>query len=77
MRNAFTLLGALLIMASTVQVAAASEHHPPAGRSNHHRAYGQVNRLPDAAPPTRQDYRGGKPPPDETRTCDRYWCYAD
>jgi hypothetical protein len=74
MRTAFTILGALLIAGSAVQTAAASEHHPRHGRG-HDRS--DLGRPVSAAPPTHEDYSGGKPPPSETRTCDRFWCYAD
>jgi hypothetical protein len=75
MRTAFTILGALLIAGSAVQMAAASEHHARHGRG-HDWSDHQLNGPVSAAPPTREGY-GGKPPPSETRTCDRYWCYAD
>jgi hypothetical protein len=81
MRTAFTILGALLIAGSAVQMATASEHHLRTGRghhrSDHHRAHNQLNEPFYAAPQTREGYSEGKPPPNETRTCDRLWCYAD
>jgi hypothetical protein len=70
MRTAFTILGALLIAGSAVQMATASEHHLRTGRG-HHRS----DRAYNAAPQMRDSY--GKPPPNETRTCDIKWCYAD
>ena len=80
MRTAFTILGALLITASAVQMAAASEHHPRSARvhdrSDHRRNYQPLNGPAGAAPPAQGSYYG-KPPPSETRTCDRFWCYAD
>jgi hypothetical protein len=80
MRTAFTILGALLITASAVQMATASEHHPRGARSHdrsdHRRNYQPLNEPSGTAPSAQGSYYG-KPPPSETRTCDRYWCYAD
>ena len=70
-KAAFTILGAFLIAGSTLQMAAASEHHMRTGRGHHQsgRAYN------NAAPPTLDAY--GKPAANVTQTCDRKWCYAD
>jgi hypothetical protein len=80
-RTAFTILGALLIAGSTIQIATASEHHLRTGRghdrSDYRRAYNQLNEPFHAAPQTRKGYSEGKPPANETRTCDNLWCYAD
>jgi hypothetical protein len=80
MRTAFTILGALLITASAVQMASASEHHPRSARSHdwsdHRRNVQPLNERSGTAPPAQGSYYG-KPPPSETRTCDRFWCYAD
>jgi hypothetical protein len=79
MRKAvFTLLAALLIAGSAVQIATASEHHMRTGR-DHHRWDRTYNQLRDRsyAAPIREDYNYGKPPVNESRTCDIKWCYAD
>jgi hypothetical protein len=80
-RTAFTILGALLIAGLAVQMARASEHHLRTGRahdrSDYRRAYNQLNEPFYAAPQTREGYSEGKPPANETRTCDNLWCYAD
>jgi hypothetical protein len=70
-KAAFTILGALLIAGSAVQMAAASEHHARTVRGHHQsgRAYS------NATAPALDPY--GKPPPNVTQTCDIKWCYAD
>ena len=77
-KTAFTLLGALLIAGSAMQMATASEHHLRAGRGHHRwdRSYNQLREPPTAAPQLRENIYG-KPPVDESRTCDIKWCYAD
>ena len=74
-KAAFTLLGALLIAGSAVQMATASEHHT--GRSHHRwdRSYNQLREPTYAAPQIGNNY--GKPPVNKSRTCDIKWCYAD
>jgi hypothetical protein len=67
-KAAFTILGALLIAGSAVQMATASEHHM---RQSHHR----FDRPHNAAPPAIDSY--GKPAANVTQTCDIKWCYAD
>jgi hypothetical protein len=76
-KAALIILGAWLIAGSSIQMAAASEHHARAGRGRHHwdRTYNQWQDPSYAAPQQRDDY--GKPPPSESRTCDIKWCYAD
>ena len=76
-KAAFVILGAWLIAGSSIQMAAASEHHARAGRGHHHwdRTYNQWKDPSYAAPQLRNDY--GKPPANESRTCDIKWCYAD
>ena len=69
-KTAFTILGALLIAGSAVQMATASEHHMRTGRGHH-----QSDRAYNAAPQMRDSY--GKPAANESRTCDIKWCYAD
>ncbi len=78
-KTAFTLLGALLIAGSAAQMAAATEHHPRTGRPHQRwdRAYNQMKEPLHAAPQLREDYNYGKPPANETRSCDKFWCYAD
>jgi hypothetical protein len=69
-KAAFTIIGALLIAGSAVQMAAASEHHMRTGRGHHQgRAYN------NAAPQALDSY--GKPAANVTQTCDIKWCYAD
>ena len=70
-KAAFTILGALLIVGSAVQIATASEHHMRTGRGHHQsgRAYN------NAAPQALDSY--GKPAANVTQTCDIKWCYAD
>jgi hypothetical protein len=70
-KAAFTILGALLIAGSAVQMATASEHHVRAHRGHHH----QWDRAYNAAPQTLDSY--GKPAANVTQTCDIKWCYAD
>ena len=74
---AFTVLGALLIAGSAVQMASASEHH--SGRSHHRwdRTYNQLRDPSYPAPQVREGYDYGKPAANESRTCDIKWCYAD
>ena len=76
-KAAFVILGAWLIAGSSIQMAAASEHHARAGRGHHHwdRTYNQWKDPSYAAPQLRDDY--GKPPANESRTCDIKCCYAD
>ena len=76
-KAAFTLLGALLIAGSAAQMATASEHHMRTARGHHRwdRTYDQLKQPAYAAPQTGYDY--GKPPVNESRTCDIKWCYAD
>jgi hypothetical protein len=69
-KTAFTILGALLITVSAAQMATASEHRMRTGRGHH-----QSDRAYNAAPQMRDSY--GKPTADESRTCDKRWCYAD
>jgi hypothetical protein len=79
-KTALTILGALLIASSAVQMAKASEHHERGGRGHHHwsRAYNQLRDPSYAVPQTREGYSDGKPAAaNETRTCDTIWCYAD
>jgi hypothetical protein len=70
-KAAFTVLGALLIVGSAVQTAAASEHHMRTVRGHHQSGRTYTN----ATPPALDAY--GKPPPNVTQTCDIKWCYAD
>jgi hypothetical protein len=74
-KAAFTILGALLIVGSAVQIATASEHHMRTGRGHHRwdRAYDQL-REPGFSIP---QVRNGQPAANETRSCDRVWCYPD
>jgi hypothetical protein len=74
-KAAFTIFGVLLIAGSAVQMATASEHH--AGRSHHRwdRSYNQLREPSYAAPQIGNNY--GKPPVNESRTCDIKWCYSD
>jgi hypothetical protein len=73
-KAAFTFLGALLIAGSAVQLASASKHHTDRG---HHRWDRTYNQLKDPAYTAPQVNYYGKPPPNETRTCDIKWCYSD
>jgi hypothetical protein len=76
-KAAFTPIGALLIAGSAAQVATASEHHARGGQ-DHHRWDRSYNQAPAyAAPQTREGYNYGKPPANESRSCDIKWCYAD
>jgi hypothetical protein len=70
-KAAFTILGALLITGSAVQMAAASERHSRAGRNPH-----QSGRASNNATPSTLDAYG-KPAANVTQTCDIKWCYAD
>lgn len=74
-KAAFSILGALLIAGSMVQMAAASEHHMRNGRGYHRwdRAYDQ---LSEPGLSTSQ-MREGRPVAHETRSCDKFWCYPD
>ena len=76
-KAAFTILAALLISGSAVQVATAAQHHMRTDRGHHRwdRTYNQLQDPTYAAP--REDYNYGKPPVNESRTCDIKWCYAD
>ena len=76
-KAAFTLLAALLIAGSTMQAATAAQHHTRSDRSHHRwdRSYNQL-REPSSATP-QAGYNYGKPPVNESRTCDIKWCYAD
>jgi hypothetical protein len=77
-KAAFTLLGALLIAGSAVQIATASEHRMRTDRGHHRwdRTYNQLRDPTYAAPQMHED-NYGKPPVNESRTCDIKWCYAD
>ena len=91
-KAAFTILGALLIAGSAVQMATASAHHMRTGRGAHHmrtgrghhrwdRAYNQLKEPGFSIPQMRDGYSEGgrlsKPAANETRSCDRLWCYPD
>ena len=80
-KTAFTIIGALLIAGSAVQMATASEHHMRADRGHHRwdRAYNQLKKPSYAAPQMRDGYSEGfsKPAANVTQSCDRLWCYAD
>jgi hypothetical protein len=82
-KAALTILGALVIAGSAVQMATASEHHMRTGRGHHrwYRAYDQLKEPSHAAPQMRDGYSedGGlsKPAPNQTRSCDIIWCYPD
>jgi hypothetical protein len=78
-KAAFTILAALLISGSAVQVATASQHRVRTDRGHHRwdRTYNQLRDPSSAAPQTREDYYYGKPPVNASRTCDIKWCYAD
>jgi hypothetical protein len=82
-KAAFTILGALLIAGSAVQMATASEHHMRTGRGHHRwdRAYDQLREPSYAAPQMRDSNSEGgglsKPAANETRSCDIIWCYPD
>jgi hypothetical protein len=82
-KTAFTILSALLIAGSAVQVATASEHHVRGGRSHHHRwdrAYDQLREPGFSIPQMRDGYNeggGASKPADGTKSCDRLWCYSD
>jgi hypothetical protein len=76
-KTAFILLGALLISGSAVQVATAAQHHTRSDRSHPRwdRTYNQLREPSSATSQTGYDY--GKPPANESRTCDIKWCYSD
>jgi hypothetical protein len=78
-KAAITIIGALLIAGSAAQVATASEHHTRTDRGHHRwdRTYNQLREPSYAAPQTREGYNYGKPPANESRSCDIKWCYAD
>jgi len=79
-KAAFTILGALLIAGSTMQMAtASSEHHMRTGRDHHRwdRSYDQLREPSSTTRQVREDNYYGKPPVNESRTCDIKWCYAD
>ena len=70
-KAALTILGALLIAGSAMQMATASEHHTRTGRGHYHRwdrSYNVVPQIPDSY---------GKPPANVSQSCDIKWCYAD
>jgi hypothetical protein len=69
-KAAFTILAALLIAGSAVQMATASEHHKRAGQG-----HPRWDRAYNATPQIRDSY--GKPPADVSQSCDIKWCYAD
>jgi hypothetical protein len=73
----FTILGALLISGSAAQVATAAQHYTRNDRSHHRwdRSYNQLREPTYAAPQIGNNY--GKPPVNESRTCDIKWCYSD
>jgi hypothetical protein len=74
-KSALSILGALLIAETAVQMAAASEHHMRSGRGHHRwdRSHDQL-REPSFSNPQMRD---SKPAANETRSCDRLWCYLD
>jgi hypothetical protein len=78
-KAAITLVGALLIAGSAAQVATASEHHARTGQNHHRwdRSYNQLREPSSAAPQIYEGYNYGKPPANESRTCDSYWCYPN
>ena len=87
-KAAFTILGALLIAGSTVQMATASEQRTGRGHHRWDRAYDQLKEPSYAAPRMRDGYsRGGglsnpaaklsNPAANETRSCDVIWCYPN
>jgi hypothetical protein len=77
-KTAFTILGALLIAGSTIQMAAASEHHARArGHHGWDRTYDQSKPPSYATQNIRESTSDGKPPANVTQSCDRVWCYAD
>jgi hypothetical protein len=63
MKRVLTVLGVLLMAASTVQTASAARH----GRKPAHAFVTQQSR----------DARASVPAASETRSCDRFWCYPD
>ena len=80
MRKAtFTILAALLIAGSAVQMAIASEHRMRTGQGHHRwdRPYNAAPQPYNAAPQKLELDSYGKPPPNVTQTCDIKWCYAD
>jgi hypothetical protein len=78
-KGVFTILGALLIAGSAMQMATASEHHMRPGRSHHRwdRAYDQLKEPGLSTPQMRDGYSEGSKPTDGTKSCDRLWCYSD
>jgi hypothetical protein len=80
-KAAFSVLGALLIAGSAVQMATASEHHIRTGGHHHWDYRGSYNQLRDTAPLTRDGYNERRefsaPATNETRSCDVIWCYQD
>jgi len=78
-KAAFTIIAALLISGSAVQVATAAQHHTQTDRGHHRwdRTYNQLREPSYAAPQMHEGYNYGKPPVNESRTCDIKWCYAD
>jgi hypothetical protein len=63
MTRVLTVLGVLLIAASTVQTASAARH----GRKAAHAYITQQSR----------DARAAMPAASDTKSCDRFWCYPD
>jgi hypothetical protein len=78
-KGAFTILGALLIAGSAMQMATASERHMRTGRSHHRwdRAYDQLKEPGLSTPQMRDGYSEGSTPAEGTKSCDRLWCYSD
>jgi hypothetical protein len=74
-KAAFTILGALLIAGSATQLTSASEHRSGRGHHRWDRTYNQLREPAYATPHAGDNY--GKPPVNESRTCDIKWCYAD
>jgi hypothetical protein len=74
-KAALTILGALLVAEMAVQMATASEHRIRPGRGHHRwdRSHRQL-REPGFSSPQMHE---GKPSANETRSCDRFWCYSD
>jgi hypothetical protein len=62
-KRVLTVLGVLLVAASTIQTASAARH----GRKPAHAVVTQQSR----------DARASMPAAGETRSCDRFWCYPD
>jgi hypothetical protein len=81
MRNKFlAVLGVLLVAAATMQTTTAAArsarkaaHAPVQATGQHRDSFGSVDQPSYAG----QQPGLSKPAANETRTCDRYWCYAD